>query len=94
MRSRLLLFTSAARAAALRGSSPPPPLPPPPNVRPGLLLLATFGGNDERGADVWFDCAGAEPRTRPGVEKCSGSLEEREQMLPMIEDGARRAAVG
>jgi hypothetical protein len=74
--------TSAASAARLRASSvlflcadeesslPPPP----PNVRGGPPTLA--------GTEALCGCGGADPRTRPGCEKASGS--DLPHMLPIL----------
>ncbi len=77
--------TSAALAAALLASPPSPPSLP--NVLPwpcvadfGICALVVFWGAEE-GAEE-------EPMTRPGVEKLSGLLEEREQRFPILGCGA------
>lgn len=66
----------------LRGSSASVDDPPfvPPSVRPGPIEL-TFGGSGARGV---LAAGGALPRTRPGWEKGSDLLAEREQMLPIV----------
>jgi hypothetical protein len=64
----------------------PPPLPPPPKVLPGDFQGDCFdfapAGTEARGAVL--SLAVEEPRTRPGVEKASGSFFELEQMLPIF----------
>lgn len=85
-------LTCAAIAAFARASSSPPPPPPPPavgpspNVLPGVPQLA-FAGSGARGPFARWpeaDGAEAEPRTRPGWAKASGSFLDLEQMFPIV----------
>lgn len=54
-----------------------------PSVRPGVFFQFALDGSGARGCADVLDGWGA-PTTRPGPAKASGSLEEREQMLPML----------
>ena len=74
-------LTSAALAAALRASPAPSPSVLAPNVRPDVLE-EIFGGT---GAESLGVVPLAPPSTLPGCEKFSGSLEDLEHKLPMLE---------
>lgn len=76
--------TCAAIAAFARASSVaavPPSVVLPPRVRPGVAFQFVLAGSGARGAAVLPELV---PTTRPGWLEGSSSLEEREQMLPIM----------
>lgn len=80
--SALCCAAIAAFVLAVPGSAPGAPAPP-----RGLPVLA-FAGSGARGPELDSRVSPggglAEPRTRPGVVKASGSFREREQMFPIF----------